>query len=61
MTDLVDIEAVARILGVKRETVRMWRHRRLLPDPEWYLNGGPIWRLSTIEAWAKETGRTKAL
>jgi hypothetical protein len=55
--DLVDIERVAARLLVKRETVRMWRHREILPDPEWYLNGGPIWRWETIERWAKETGR----
>lgn len=55
--ELVDIEAVAQRLDVKRQTVRMWRHRQILPEPDWYLNGGPIWKWKTVQVWAEETGR----
>lgn len=55
--DLVDIAGVAERLGVKRETVNMWRYRELLPEPLWMLNGGPVWEWVTIQRWAIETGR----
>jgi hypothetical protein len=55
--DIVDMEEVARRLGVKKETVRMWRYRDLLPEAEWMLNGQPVWRWATIRKWAQDTGR----
>lgn len=54
---LADATEIAKRLGVKRQTVNMWRFRGLLPEPEWMLNGGPVWKWSTIQRWATETGR----
>jgi hypothetical protein len=55
--DIVDMEEVARRLGVKKETVRMWRYRQLVPEPEWVFGDQPVWRWATIRKWARETGR----
>jgi len=54
---LVDMAAVAALLEVEKATVRMWRTRRVLPDPDYVLAMGPVWWSSTIEAWAKQSGR----
>jgi hypothetical protein len=48
---------VAEHLGVFPATVAQWRQRGLLPDPDWTVGGRPAWRLGTILAWARETGR----
>lgn len=64
---MADIEALTVVsatelalrLGVKTETVHMWRFRGLLPEPDWLLAVGPIWKWVTVERWAKETGRLK--
>lgn len=55
--DIVDAQSIADRLGVKRETVWMWRSRQLLPAPDWQLACGPIWMWETIREWAEETGR----
>jgi len=48
---------VARHLGVAESTVKKWRHRRIMPDPDWVLGGRPIWDVATINTWARSTGR----
>jgi hypothetical protein len=48
---------VAKLLGVQAATVAQWRQRGLLPGPDWTVGGRPAWRLGTILAWARETGR----
>lgn len=53
----VGMVEVAAKLGVRRQTVDMWHHRDLLPEPDWTVGGRPAWRWSTIETWARETGR----
>lgn len=53
----VGLVEIAERLGVERQTVDAWRHRRLLPDPAWTVGGRPAWAWSTIEAWARHTGR----
>ncbi len=54
----VGIVEIADRLGVERETVDKWRTRDLLPEPEWTVGGRPAWDWRTIEAWARETGRS---
>jgi hypothetical protein len=53
----VGLAEMAERLGVKAQTARMWRHRNLLPEPEWTVSGQPAWNWSTIEEWARSTGR----
>lgn len=48
---------IAQRLGVRRQTVRMWRSRGTLPDPLVVISGVPIWWWPDIRRWAMETGR----
>lgn len=57
--DLVDIAQVAERLDVRRQTVHMWRHRGIMPEPDYMLNGGPVWAWWRIRDWAENTGRMK--
>lgn len=53
----VGIGEIAERLQVERNTVQVWRVRKILP-PAWVeLSGGPVWRWSTIKQWARDTGR----
>jgi len=54
---LVGPREIARLLGVRPATVEQWRYRRVLPAPEWIVSSHPVWRRTTIEAWARDTGR----
>jgi predicted DNA-binding transcriptional regulator AlpA len=56
-SDPVGTVEIAQRLGVKRATVDQWRQRKLMPEPDWTVGGRPAWRLGTILAWARETGR----
>lgn len=53
----VGLPEIADRLGVKRQTADVWRHRGVLPEAEWTVGGRPAWNWSTIETWARETGR----
>lgn len=62
---LVSTADIAEMFGIKVESVHQWRNRasktdRLdrLPDPDVHLYGKPIWRITTIQRWAADTGRT---
>lgn len=48
---------IADRLGVKQQTVAMWKYRGILPEPQWIVSGMPAWDWKDIERWAKETGR----
>lgn len=54
---IVGVAEVATALGVEANTVQVWRHRGVLPPPDWTLAMGPVWRWSTIKRWAIRTGR----
>lgn len=56
---LVDVAAIAERLSVPKDTVHKWRHRGLLPEPDYPLAVGPVWEWSTIEKWARATNRLK--
>ncbi len=58
MTDCVIVSTrdVADRLGVKQRTVYKWRQRGIFPDPD-LKQVPPLWDWSTVEAWAKNTGR----
>lgn len=53
----VGSQEIAARLGVRRETVAMWRYRGLLPEPKWTVSGNPAWTWRTIEAWARASSR----
>src|ERR1700733_4486311 len=49
---------IAGRLGVRRETVAMWKQRGLLPPARWTVSGEDAWDWALdIEPWARETGR----
>jgi predicted GIY-YIG superfamily endonuclease len=52
---------VAGFLGVKRETVAMWKIRGLLPPARWVVSGEDAWDWAEdIEPWARQTGRLRS-
>lgn len=57
VADPVGVDDIAERLGVKRQTVSMWRWRGLLPEPTWTVSGLPCWDWPEIERWARDTGR----
>lgn len=51
---------IADRLGVKRETVAMWKVRGLLPPKRWTVSGEDAWDWAAdIEPWAWGTGRLR--
>ena len=59
--DIVGLKEIAERLNVKPQTAAAWKHRGLLPQPEWTVSGVPAWRWSTIAWWAASTGRAGAV
>lgn len=55
--DPVGGEEIAERLEVAPSTVRVWRHRGLLPEPEGTVSGRECWNWPTIRRWAEKTGR----
>jgi hypothetical protein len=58
---IVGQKEIAEQLRVAPNTVHQWGKRGLLPAPEGTVGGDPAWHLSTIEAWARQTGRVPGL
>ena len=57
MTDIVDIHLIAERLHVQVDTVNKWRHRDILPLPDYPQLANPVWDWDTIRAWADQSGR----
>ncbi|MFI2755095.1 hypothetical protein ACGIF2_16825 [Cellulomonas sp. P22] len=51
LDDLYDIARLAARLEVENATIRVWLSRKVpwLPAPDGRLNGGAVWRASTLE------------
>ncbi len=56
----VGTKEIAEFLGVQRATVQQWGFRRLLPPPDFEVNGQRAWKMSTIARWAVDTDRLDA-
>lgn len=56
---LIGIAEIADLLKVRANTVSVWRHRGLLPDPDLELAMGGLWKTTAILKWAQQTGRLK--
>ncbi len=56
LIEVVSSKDIARRLGVKLRTVYQWRQRGLIPEPDFKADP-PLWRWTTVEAWARETSR----
>lgn len=66
LTDPVGPVEIAQRLGVTLNTVHSWRTRsrvaergKGLPAPEATCSNTPLWSWATIEAWARDTGRSQ--
>lgn len=55
--DLCGPDEIAARLGVRSNTVSMWRTRGLLPEPFTTVSRVPMWSWALIRAWADATGR----
>lgn len=57
--DIVGITEFAAMAGVGVTTMKTWRRRGVLPEPDVELSAGPIWRRSTAERWLQGAGRAR--
>lgn len=55
--DLMGAQEIADMLSVQVRTVHMWQHRGRFPERDATVSGLPAWKRSTVEGWARETGR----
>lgn len=55
----VGIAEIAERLGVRRQTVDMWRYRGVLPSPRWSVGGRPAWELADVVAWYEARSATR--
>ncbi len=55
---ILDVPAVADLLGVKVDTVWKWRQRKVTPPEDGTVSGQPWWWEDTLLGWAEATGRT---
>lgn len=58
LVDLVDVDAIARRMGVQQDTVHKWRTRHdSFPSPFVTLAIGPVWVWAEVLRWAEATDR----
>ncbi|HSH59429.1 MAG TPA: hypothetical protein VK988_07270 [Acidimicrobiales bacterium] len=53
----VGVVDIAKRLGVRQQTVAMWRYRGLLPEAPWRVSNQPAWNWPDIRRWAEANGR----
>lgn len=54
---LMDMQAIAELLGISKQRVQQLVVAGKLPDPTADLSIGRVWLRSDVETWARETGR----
>jgi hypothetical protein len=60
--DPVGSADIAKRLGLKRQTVAVWRKRhRDFPEPRWEVSGQPAWDWQDIVPWLAATGRDELM
>lgn len=57
MTDQLTTAEVAALAGIEPASVRRYRMRNAIPEPDGQLGRTPWWYRSTIEAWLAERPR----
>ena len=53
--DVVGVDELAELRGVKRRTVLSWRGTDRLPEPDVTVSGTLIWLRATIDRWLEQT------
>ena len=51
--EILDVRAVAELLGVKPASVRQHNFRGTIPAPDYRVSGRPAWKIETITAWMR--------
>jgi len=59
LLDLAGPKEIASRLGVKSNTVSMWRARGVLPEPLAIVSNTPVWHWPLVREWAERTGRLR--
>jgi hypothetical protein len=54
---LMDLSAIADLLGVSKQRVQQLQAAGKLPEPTADLRIGKVWLRVDIDKWARETGR----
>lgn len=56
---LYGVREIAAELGVRPNTVAVWKHRGELPPPDAVLSTGPVWAASTIRPFIERMRNSK--
>lgn len=51
MEELVTYADLSRRHGVSVNTLRQWRLRGKIPEPDYRVSGSPAWKESTLASW----------
>lgn len=51
---------LAKRWGIREATLRQWRRRGKLPEPDLVVSGSPAWKLETIKTMEDNDGRVGA-
>ena len=54
---ILSLSEIAQVTGLTMNTVYSYHSRGKLPDPDFQIGAGPLWRFSTIDKWADRTVR----
>jgi transposase-like protein len=55
---VVGLKEIVRMFGVKDNTPYQWRSKGILPREDGEVSNNPVWKVTTIYAFAEETNRT---
>ena len=51
MNDWLTSTDIARLTGLKVDTIYTYRNRNTLPDPDYTIGNRPLWKRETIDEW----------
>jgi predicted DNA-binding transcriptional regulator AlpA len=54
MSDWLTNTDIAKLTGLKIETLHTYRSRNTLPEPDKYMGRTPVWKLETIQSWVSD-------
>lgn len=57
MSNWLTSSEIAKLIGVKPDTIHTYRKRNLLPPPERFFERTPAWKQETIEEWQRTRSR----
>lgn len=51
MERLMTRQDVADATGLTLQTIKTYRHKKLMPDPDYMIGRTPVWKVQTIDKW----------